>query len=138
MPVRDVGVLRGVPMFRELSERELRAVRAQMREESFEPGDEIVTEGRPGGRFYLIVEGRARVFIRGRTRNRLGPGAFFGEVSLLDGGGRTATVRADGDVKVLSMASWNFLGLLEEHWPLARKVLMELCRRVRELDHSAS
>ena len=63
-----------------------------------------------------------------------GPGTFFGEISLIDKGPRSATVVAKTNVRALSVASHNFLGLLEDHPGMARKVMVELCRTVRRLD----
>ena len=76
-------------------------------------------------------EGQTKVQINGRTRRKLGPGAFFGEIALLDGGPRTASVIAETDVHTISIPHWNFRSLLKEQPPLALKMLEETCKRLR-------
>lgn len=68
--------------------------------------------------------------------SELGPGSYFGEMSLFEGGTRSATIRATTHVKALAITSWNFLAILEENWAITKKVLAELSRRVRDLEHS--
>jgi CRP-like cAMP-binding protein len=76
--------------------------------------------------------------VGGRTRRRLGPGSFFGEISLLDRGPRTATVVAETPVRALSLSAWNFRAALKEHPSLAVKMLKELASRVRTANPSVS
>lgn len=129
-----VAALRDVPLLQELTDKELQAVARYVREESFNPGDEIVTQGESGGPFYMIVEGRAKAIVDGRSRGTIGPGQVFGEISLLDAGERSATIRAETQVHTLAITSWNFMSLLEDNWKMSHKVMMELCRRIRDLD----
>jgi len=129
-----VAALRTVPLLRGLSDRELQAVARYVREDSFKAGEHIVTQGDTGGPFYLIIEGTAKAIVDGRSRGTIGPGQVFGEISLIDQGVRSATIRAETDVKTLAVTSWNFLSLLEDNWKLAHKVMIELCRRIRALD----
>lgn len=133
---RAVDALRDVPMFACLNDKELRRVADLARDERFAPGEDIVTEGHSAGPFFLITEGDATVTVGGAERTKLGPGAFFGEMSLLDGQPRSATVRAIGDVTTISISSWDFLSLLERNWTMAQKLLAELSRRVRVLDEN--
>ena len=67
----------------------------------------------------------------GRVVRQLHPGDYFGEISLIDGGPRSATVQADVPMRTLSIASWEFKPLLEEHPAIARHMLVELCRKLR-------
>lgn len=127
-------VLKEVPLFGGLSRSELRRIAKEAREELFSPGREIITEGQAGGPFFCITEGIANLLINGRKVQDLGPGSYFGEMALLEGGKRTATVLAETNVKALAITSWNFLAILEENWDITRKVLAELSRRVRELE----
>jgi CRP/FNR family cyclic AMP-dependent transcriptional regulator len=129
-----VVALRTVPLLRGLSDRELQSVARYVREDTFRAGDNIVTEGETGGPFYLIIEGTAKAIVGGRSRGTIGPGQAFGEISLIDQGVRSATIRAETDMKTLAVTSWNFLSLLEDNWKLAHKVMVELCRRIRALD----
>lgn len=129
-------LLKQVPFFEGLNRNEMKSVLAQFHEQWYNAGEPIVRQGGPGGAFYLIVEGWAKVTVGGRSRGKLGPGEFFGEMSLIDGGPRSATIQADTQVKVLTMSSWNFQAILEEHWPITKKVLVELVRKVRDVDKS--
>lgn len=132
-----VTALKRVPLFSQCSDRELREIAKDMREELFSAGQDIVREGAAGGPFFVILEGRAKVIINGRTRRTFEPGAYFGELALIDKGPRSATIRADTQVKAMSITSWNFLNLLENNFKLAQKVMAGLAGRVRELDKVA-
>jgi CRP/FNR family cyclic AMP-dependent transcriptional regulator len=136
MAAKAESMLARVPLFEGLSKKEIKRVASECNEETFNEGQNIVDEGKSGGRFYLIIDGQAKVISRNRTRTTLGPGDFFGEISIIDGGPRSATVRADGYVRALSIASWNFLSVMEENFPIARKVMEQLCDRIREHDKS--
>lgn len=133
---RDLDVLAAIPLFQGLSKRELRRVLAESQEERFREGREIVTQGSSGGRFFVITSGRATVSKRGRKIASLRPGDYFGEISILDKGPRSATVKAETEMWVRSISSWNFLSLLEEEWPMTRKILLALCQRIRDLETS--
>lgn len=127
-------LLKKVPLFEGMSARDLKVVAAEMREDSFKAGKAIVTEGDPGGRFYLIVEGQAKVTQNGRSRGVLQPGDSFGELSLIDKGPRSATVTAQTDVVARSLTSISFLALLDEHSSMSRKVMVELAKLVRKTE----
>jgi len=129
---KSVEMLRRVPLFSTLSDRQLRSVIGQAKEVSFPAGREICKQGETGVGMHVVLEGQTKVQINGRTRRKLGPGAFFGEIALLDGGPRTASVIAETDVHTISIPHWNFRGLLKEQPPLALKMLEETCRRLRE------
>ena len=99
-----------------------------------EPGQAIVQEDDPGGVLYLIFEGEAAVSMHGQERARLGSGDYFGEVSLLDGGPRSATVTAVSPVRAFTLASFSFRPLLAEHFEVADKVIFGLCQRLRDAE----
>jgi CRP-like cAMP-binding protein len=130
----NIEVLSGVALFEGFSKRELRFLADQTREVWFNPGQDIVREGGKAGGVFVIAEGNAKLIVGGRARKTLGPGACIGEMSLLDGAPRSATVRANTRLRALQVTSWNFLALLEENWSMARKVMAELSRRVRALE----
>jgi CRP-like cAMP-binding protein len=125
-----------VGLFEGLSNKELKQIYNASRHVEFPADSIIVKEGEEGVGFHLIVTGKAKVSVKGRARTTLGPGAFFGELSLIDRGPRTATVTADTDVTTLSLVSWDFLPLVEKTPSIARKLLLEMCRRLREADKS--
>ena len=133
-PAADV--LSSVDLFQGLSKRELQRLMASAKELAFEAGDTIVAEGDEDGRFYLLIEGDARIVKGRRTLAVLGPGDYFGEISLIDGEPRSATVVAESPIRALTLARWNFKPLLDEQPAITRKLLLEMCRRVRELDRS--
>ena len=127
----ELDLLAGVDLFQGLSKKELRAIADMAKEMHFSPGQRVVTEGEEGGRFHLILDGKAKVTLGGRTRNVLGPGDYFGEISLIDGGPRSATVTAETPLRTMALAEWNFRPLLKEVPTIAPKVLVEMCRRLR-------
>jgi CRP-like cAMP-binding protein len=132
-----LDLLARVPLFEDLSKKELNAVLRSAEEVSHAQGKEVVKEGGGGAGFHLILDGQATVLQNGRVRRRMGPGEFFGEIALLDGGLRSATVRADTPVRTLSITAWNFKPLLVEHPAMAQKLLVELCRRLRAAEKAA-
>ena len=98
-------------------------------------GTVLTRKGESGEEFFVIVDGWPR-WIAPRKRRRLGPGDFFGEMSLLDGEPRSATVRAETDVRLLVILRRNFQALLREVPELTHRVLETLSRRVRLLERS--
>jgi CRP-like cAMP-binding protein len=133
----QLNALRAVSLFSSMSDRDLKAVLDGCREEVYSDGQAIVREGTPGGPFFLIVEGQAKMLIDGKVRRTLGPGDYFGEIALIDKGPRSATVVASGNVKALAIASWDFLALCEQDFKIAHKVMMGLAAAVRALDKNA-
>jgi CRP-like cAMP-binding protein len=127
-------VLKSVPLFEGLSKGELKDIAAQAREELYSPGQEIITEGQSGGPFFCITEGRADILVGGKKVGEYGPGSSFGEMALIEGTTRSATIRADTHVKALAITSWNFLALLQDNWDMTKKILATLSKRVRDLE----
>lgn len=126
-----IEMLGKVPLFEGLSKRELETVFTSCKEQEFVEGREIVEQGSSGVGFHLILDGEVEVLKGGKLAASLGPGTFFGEMSLLDGGPRSATVRAKTPVRTVSLTSWEFRPLLERTPSIAIKLLEELCRRLR-------
>jgi CRP-like cAMP-binding protein len=130
----ELDLVAQVELFAGLSRRDLVRILDAAKEMDFRTGAEVAVQGEPAGRFFLVVEGDARVVINGRTRARLGRGDYFGELSLIDGGTRSATVVADTPLRTLSIAEWNFRPLLKEHPSIAHAMLVEMCRRLRNVE----
>lgn len=124
-------MLKAVPLFSNCSDRELKALSRVLREVDFKAGKTICSEGETGLGLHIIADGEAKVIIRGRTRARVGPGDFFGEVALLDGGPRTASVVAETDVKALALPVWQFRETLREHPSITFKMLEVVAERLR-------
>ena len=126
-----MNLLKTVPLFSSCSPKELASIAAIVKEVEFPPGKVITEEGETGIGLHVVVEGETKVQVGGRTRRRLGPGAFFGEIALLDGGPRTATVVAETPVRTLAIPAWSFKSVIRTQPNLALKMLIEVCRRLR-------
>jgi CRP/FNR family cyclic AMP-dependent transcriptional regulator len=129
--------LRAVPLFAGLKDKELKDILGATRELDHPPG-EILEEGSGGVGFHLILDGTATVLQGGQVRRTLGPGDYFGEISLIDGKPRSATIRADGTLRTLSLTAWTFQPLLEKHPALNHELLLGLCAHVREAEARAA
>ena len=132
----DADLLAEVPLFAELTRAELKRIAAVAKRASFREGDCVVDEGSQGGRFFVIQSGAAKVQVNGRTRATLGAGSYFGELSVLDGGLRTASVVAASPLETWSIAEFNFRALLKQYPTLALKMLNVLSGRLREAERS--
>jgi CRP/FNR family transcriptional regulator, cyclic AMP receptor protein len=96
----------------------------------------IVRQGDLGRECFVIRDGKAKVAIRGKRSAVLGPGSFFGEMSLLDQGPRSATVTAETDMRLLVLGSREFSSLVEEVPTVAVRVMRGLAERLREAERS--
>jgi CRP/FNR family cyclic AMP-dependent transcriptional regulator len=123
-----------VPLFASLSPKQLKAIEATMKEMRFSAGTTVTEQGSADARFHVILEGTARAIVNGRARTTMNAGDYFGEISVLDGQGRSATVVADTDLVTMSAAPWNFKSMLREDPPIAIKLLEQLCGRLRSLE----
>ena len=129
--------LANVPIFSGCSKRELGIISRAAKEVSHKEATVIAREGERGIGLFLILEGQCKVTIGGRTKAKLGPGDFFGEVALLDGGPRTATVTALTAVRLVGITGWVFRGLLMEHPSIALKTLEAVAGRLRSVSREA-
>jgi CRP-like cAMP-binding protein len=132
------SLLNRVPIFSDCSAKDLAAVARGLKEVNHKASRVIAREGDPGIGLFIIAEGAATVSIGGKTKAKLGPGDFFGEIALLDGGPRTATVTADTDVKLYGLTEWVFRGLLQEHPAVAVKTLQAMAGRLRNATKAAT
>lgn len=139
MAKRDVvGQLSGVPLFSGCSRKDLQTIARVVKDIDHASGVEIAREGEPGVGLFVIVDGTAEVSIGGKKKAALGPGDFFGEIALLDGGPRTATVTATSDIKMLGLTEWVFRGLMKEHPTIAVKTLQQMAARLRNATKAAT
>jgi len=132
-----VALLQKVPLFRALSRRQLEEIAQLADEIDIASGRRLATAGETGYELFMIVEGKAAVKTRGRTVS-LGPGDFFGEMSLIDRGPRSATVEAATDMRLLVVGNREFWRLLDAAPPLVVKIMRTLSQRVRDAEASAS
>lgn len=132
-------LLARVPLFADLEPRELKSLASSFNERTFAAGDTILTAGSGGVGFFVIGEGTATVSVGGREVGTLGPGEYFGEVALIDGGGeRTATVTAQTELKTYGLTAWAFRPIVESNAPIAWKLLQALARKLREAESRAA
>ncbi len=129
--------LADVPLFRGLSKRHLRRIAGAAGQARFAAGTEIVRRGSRGETFYLLLDGEASVERDGGERVELRPGSFFGEMALLDGGPRSATVTARTPVHVMRLSRRRLQGILVDEPAVAVAMLRELAQRLRERDGDA-
>ena len=94
-------------------------------------GTVLCTEGDPGRACYVVVAGEAKVAIGGDDIDTIGPGGFFGEMALLDGGPRVATVTAVTDMELLEMTRADFISVITEVPAIARNMLVAVGERLR-------
>jgi CRP/FNR family transcriptional regulator, cyclic AMP receptor protein len=128
--------LRSVHLFTGLSKKDLRAVLQTGKEVEFPAGVTIAAEGSAASDFYLILEGTARVFVGGRGKRALRAGDYFGEMSVIDGGPRTATVSAVTRVSALRLNRRAFRSLLRTNASVSRMITLELVGRLRAAERS--
>ena len=130
---RKVELLGTVALFDGIGPDGLAAVAEQAEEVDFPAGRSIVRQGEIGTGFFLITAGRTRVVRDGETLAELGPGEFFGELSLLDGEPRIAAVVSETPTTCLAIPSWKFDTLLEAQPRLAVAILRVVARRLRNV-----
>jgi CRP/FNR family cyclic AMP-dependent transcriptional regulator len=127
-----VDSLRDVPLFADLSRRDLKRVADSMKEMSFASGQEVVAQGKSGVGFFVILEGSARVSQDGEDRGLLTAGDYFGEMALIDGDDRTASVHAEGELRCATMTTWSFRPFVKDHPDISWALLTALVKRVRD------
>jgi CRP/FNR family cyclic AMP-dependent transcriptional regulator len=123
--------LRDVPLFSGMTDRSMDAIRTLVREVTYAPGDVLMAEGDPGESFLILLDGDATVSRAGGQLRELGGGDFVGEISLVDGGPRTATVIATSTVRALTIQHGEFTTLMESFPSVRLEVLMALTQRLR-------
>jgi CRP/FNR family transcriptional regulator, cyclic AMP receptor protein len=136
LPRISPETLREIPLFADLPDRQLRRVARLAILAEFRAGTTIVREGARGHSFFVIVAGRARVERGGAVSARLASGDGFGEMALLDGEPRSATVVAETDIAALRIAADPFRALLRREPAIAVALLRTLSLRVRRLERT--
>jgi CRP-like cAMP-binding protein len=131
------AVLGGVSLFHGFSKRHLQKLAKSTDELSYVPGQRIVEEGNLGEALFVVLEGQAKVLRGRRTVAAVVPGDFFGELSALDGGPRTATIVAQTPVRVLRVFRRTLVSMIEEEPSLSLKLLDGIVRRIREVERTS-
>jgi CRP/FNR family cyclic AMP-dependent transcriptional regulator len=130
------NLLKKVPLFSDLDNRELEDIARSMKQRTFSSGQQIAVEGERGVGFFVIEDGQATVTVHGDEVRRLGPGDYFGEIALISQGARTATVTADTDLRTYGMTFWEFRPLVEETPGIAWKLLQGAVKQYAQAESS--
>lgn len=126
--------LANIHLFNSCNQRELTKIARSTDEVTIEAGKMLMEQGQRGREAFVIVSGQASIQINGAEVATIGPGAHVGELALLDGGTRTATVVAVTDMELLVISQRAFFALLDEVPGLSRKILTSMATMVRDLD----
>jgi hypothetical protein len=135
-PPDPVGALQRVPFFADMDQRQYRQIARLLKQRHFEKGETVIREGSGAAAFFVIDSGEAAVSIKGAQLNTLGPGDHFGEIALIDGGPRSATVVATTHLVCYGLTFWEFRPLVERNGAIAWKLLQALARRLRAAEQA--
>ena len=136
-PTRDpVGALQRVRFFADMNRRQTEQIARLLKERHFAKGETVIREGSGAAAFFIIDSGEASVSSKGVQLNALGPGDHFGEIALIDGGPRSATVIAATDLVCYGLTFWEFRPLVERNGTIAWKLLQALAKRLRTAEKS--
>lgn len=135
--MNKVDLLKKVDLFSGLKEKALRGLAEFCVERHFKRGETLVEQGDSGLGLYVIASGKVKIIKKTSTGENLeiavlGPGDFFGEMTVLDSSPRSASVVAVEDTECLILTAWEFKARLEEHPEIALKVLPVVVKRFRE------
>jgi len=133
-----IEMLQKTPLWSGLAKQDLKLIAKLSQERKFESGHAIVTKGEAGIGFYLILEGSVEVKSGEKTLSKLGPGQFFGEMSIIDNQPRSADVIAIEASRVLILSAWSFKTLISDNPKIALKMMQEFVRRLRNTNKSLS
>ncbi len=128
---RKMEQLRRVPLFARCSKAELQRLAMNADELSVEAGRVLITQGRPNHTFYILLQGEVEVTVQGQPPRRLGVGDFFGEISMIDPGPATATVRTTTPVELLVMSHMQFHNAIKSQETIALRVMAVMAERLR-------
>lgn len=126
-----IPTLERMPLFRGVDRKELERIAEQLDDATYLADHSILTEGMTGPEFFIILEGEAEVLIDEAPVATLGPGEFFGEVAALDGGPRTASVRARTRLRCVTLPVNGLRQFLLDHPVVAVNLVPEIARRFR-------
>lgn len=131
LPRDPAAALRRVQLFADLDRRQVEQIARLLKLRPFSKGQIVIMEGSGGAAFFIIDSGEATVSSKGVQLATLGPGDYFGEIALIDGGPRSATVTAATDLVCYGLTFWEFRPLVERNSAIAWKLLQALAKRLR-------
>jgi CRP-like cAMP-binding protein len=126
-----IQALKGVPLFSRFSTKDLEFVASRTDEVDAIAGRELTVQGKPGGAFYMLLDGEAEVKVDGKVRRTLKKGDFFGEISMLDLGPATATVVTTAPVKLMVMSHAQFRDAIRANSGLLTQLMAAMGERLR-------
>ena len=127
----SIDMLKKVPLFAGLDNKELQEIARSMRERRFKAGDTVTQEGAGGVGFFVVEEGQADVNVGGESKGSVGPGDYFGEIALINESPRTATLTTRTDMLCYGMTPWDFRPLVETNSTIAWKLLTAMAEKMR-------
>jgi CRP-like cAMP-binding protein len=130
VPGLSIDFLKTVPLFSDVPERDLPGIARSMTRVEWPAGEAMLGEGAGGIGFFVVESGSAQVSIGGREVATLKPGDYYGEIALLAGSARTATITADTDLVCWGMRAWIFTPMVSSQPSVAEKLLDALARRL--------
>jgi len=133
------ALLTRTALFGTLGEAERRSVASEMRPATFEAGQQIFARGDAGREIYLVTDGRVRLSVLTAEGRELSfkhaePGHIFGEIAMLDGGGRSADATAVVKTRAMTLAKPQFMRLMQAHPAIVDNAMKFLCSRIRDAD----
>jgi CRP-like cAMP-binding protein len=128
----SIDVLQTVPLFQGMTDRTIGIIADLAQPATYAPGDTLTREGDQGESFIVLTSGTADVSQAGRSIRTLGTGDFLGEVSLIDGGPRTATVTATSPIDALVLDRAGFGRLMDEFPSIRLDLVTALAQRLRQ------
>ena len=120
-----VEALQRVPLFADLSKREVQKIARLFKKRRFSKGETVVKEGSGGAAFFVIESGEATVFLSGK------PGDYFGEIALIDEGTRMATITASSELVCYGLTYWDFRPFVEKNGVVGWKLLQRMATLLR-------
>lgn len=133
MSDEHIDALKRVPLFAGMSDRALKRVADISKEVTHGDGKAVVEEDQSAIGFHMILSGQAEAMHGGTVVSTMDAGDYFGEMSLIDGKPRSASVMAKGELHTLAIPAWNFNRLLDQNPDMMRALLVTLSDRIRRL-----
>jgi CRP/FNR family transcriptional regulator, cyclic AMP receptor protein len=134
MAQAPVELLQRVPLFADFDRGDLERLARSFKERTFQSGSTVAGEGKSGAGFFVIESGEASVTVHGDERGRLGPGDYFGDVAMIDQGERTASIKAESDLKCYGLTFWDFRPIVENEPRIAWPLLQAMAKRLRQAE----
>ncbi|MGE5226873.1 MAG: Crp/Fnr family transcriptional regulator [Planctomycetaceae bacterium] len=131
-----IETLREVPLFAGIADADLKRILEIGKEVTHTAGRPVLEADQSGVGLHVILSGQASIHVGGAEVGRFGPGEYFGEMSVIDGRPRSASVVADTDLVTFAIPAWNFERLMEQHPSIMRALLVELSGRIRAIEET--